>query len=56
MTTALFLLRCIQIGLSIRDLDLLTIGMVNDLYAESRNDECQDSYRQLASQEDMDAF
>ena len=47
MTTALFLLRCIQIGLSIRDLDLLTIGMVNDLYAESR---------QLASQEDFDAF
>ena len=56
MTTALFLLRCVQIGLSIRDLDLLTIGMVNDLYAESRNDEYQDSYRQLASQEDMDRF
>ena len=34
MTTALFLLRCIQIGLSIRDLDLLTTGMVNDLYKE----------------------
>ena len=30
MTTALFMLRCVQIGLSIRDLDLLTIGMVND--------------------------
>jgi len=56
MTTALFLLRCVQIGLSIRDLDLLTIGMVNDLYAESRNDECQDSWGQLASQEDMDRF
>lgn len=56
MTTALFLLRCVQIGLSIRDLDLLTIGMVNDMYAESGNDECQDSYKQLASQEDMDQF
>ena len=56
MTTALFLLRCIQIGLSIRDLELLTIGMVNDLYAESRNDEYQDSYRQIAGQEDFDAF
>ena len=56
MTTPLFLLRCVQIGLSIRDLDLLTIGMVNDMYAESRNDECQDSYREIAQQEDFDAF
>ena len=54
MTTPLFLLRCVQIGLHISELDLLTIGMVNEMYAESRNDECQDSYNQLASQEDMD--
>lgn len=26
MTTPLFLLRCVQIGLSISELDLLTIG------------------------------
>ena len=39
MTTPLFLLRCVQLGLSIRDLDLLTIGMVNDMYVESRNDQ-----------------
>ena len=39
MTTPLFLLRCLQIGLSLSDLDLLTIGMVNDMYCESRNDE-----------------
>ncbi len=56
MTTALFLLRCVQIGLHISELDLLTIGMVNEMYAESRNDECQDSYNQLASQEDFDRF
>ena len=31
MTTPLFLLRCVQLGISIRDLDLLTIGMVNDV-------------------------
>ena len=31
MTTPLFLLRCVQLGLSIRDLDLLTIGMINDI-------------------------
>ncbi len=39
MTTALFLLRCLQIGLSLRDLDMLTVGMVNELYIESRRDE-----------------
>ena len=32
MTTPLFLLRCVQLGISIRDLNLLTIGMVNDMF------------------------
>lgn len=54
MTTPLFLLRCIQLGISIRDLDLLTIGMVNDMYAESRNDDCK--YATVAVQEDFDKF
>ena len=54
MTTPLFLLRCVQLGLSIRDLDLLTIGMVNDIYAESRNDDYK--YREVATQEDFDRF
>lgn len=54
MTTPLFLLRCVQLGLSIRDLDLLTIGMVNDMYAESKNDDCD--YERLATQEDFDNF
>lgn len=54
MTTPLFLLRCVQLGLSIRDLDLLTIGMVNDMYSESGNDDCK--YNQLATQEDFDRF
>lgn len=54
MTTPLFLLRCLQIGLSLRDLDLVTIGMVNDMYAESRNDDFK--YKELASQEDFDNF
>lgn len=54
MTTPLFLLRCVQLGLSIRDLDLLTIGMVNDIYAESRNDDYK--YKEIASQEDFDKF
>ena len=54
MTTPLFLLRCVQIGLSIRDLDLLTIGMVNDMYAESSNDDYK--YPEVATQEDFDNF
>ncbi len=55
MTTPLFLLRCLQIGLSLSDLDLLTIGMVNDMYIESRNDEYK-GYAILGDQSDMDAF
>ncbi|MEI2995067.1 MAG: hypothetical protein V8T24_09410, partial [Roseburia hominis] len=39
MTTPLFLLRCVQLGISIRDLDLLTIGLVNDMYAENSDDD-----------------
>lgn len=54
MTTPLFLLRCVQLGISIRDLDLLSIGMVNDMFAESRNDECK--YVTLATQGDFDKF
>lgn len=54
MTTPLFLLRCVQLGVSVRDLDLLTIGLVNDMYAESGNDECR--YREVATQEDFDKF
>ena len=54
MTTPLFLLRCVQLGISIRDLDLLTIGMVNDMYAESRNDDYD--YPTVATQSDYDNF
>ena len=55
MTTPLFLLRCVQLGLSISELDLLTIGMVNDMFAESRNDEYT-GYHELATQKDFDLF
>jgi len=30
MTTPLFLLRCVQLGLSMADLELLSIGLIND--------------------------
>ena len=56
MTAPLFMLRCVQLGISIRDLDLLTIGMVTDMYTESSNDAASESYATLASQHDMDVF
>ena len=57
MTTPLFMLRCVQLGISIRDLDLLTIGMVYDLIVESHNDSVADEvYSVTATQEQFDAF
>ena len=57
MTTPLFLLRCVQLRISIRDLDLLTIGMVNDMYVESGNDQDADKkYSVIATQADLDRF
>ena len=54
MTTPLFLLRCVQLGLSMGDLDFLTIGLVNDMFTERENDECH--YDVLADQRDFDAL
>ena len=57
MTTPLFLLRCVEIGISIRDLDLLTIGLVLDMWTEKGNDDVK--YKKVAreaTQEDFDAF
>ena len=51
---SLFLLRCVQPGLSIRGLALLTVGMMNDMYAENRNDEHK--YAVVATQENFDKF
>ena len=54
MTTALFLLRAAQLGIPMRDLELLTIGMVTDMMIEANNDTCE--YNQLPTQEDFDRF
>lgn len=54
MTTALFLLRVVQLGISISDLDYLSVGMVIDMFTELDNDDCD--YCDLATQEDMDKF
>lgn len=54
ITTPLLLLRAVQLGISVRDMDLLTIGMINEMYAEASNDTLE--YPTLATQEDMDRF
>ena len=54
MTTALLMLRCVELGLNIGDLDLLTIGSVNDMFNEKRRDSLE--WREEASQGDMDKF
>ena len=54
MTTALFLLRCTEVGLSMNDLDELSVGMVNDMFVEKSNDNY--NWKELASQDDFDRF
>lgn len=54
MTTPLFLLRCMEIGISVSDLDLLTVGLVLDIWTEKTNDGVK--YARVATQEDFDKF
>ena len=54
MTTPLFLLRCMEVGLSMSDLGLVTIGLVLDMWTEKGNDSVH--YDTLATQDDMDRF
>lgn len=52
MNTALFTLRCIQCGISISDMEFLSMGMVNDMFAEMKNDSYK--YPLIATQTDID--
>lgn len=54
ITTALLMLRALKLGISLRDMELLTIGMINEMYAEAANDSLD--WPELATQEDMDRF
>lgn len=54
MSTALLLLRAAQVGISVSDLELMTIGMLQDIYVEALND--QVPYARVATQEDFDRF
>ena len=46
------MLRCVEIGLSVVDLERLSLGMVYDMMTEYNNDDVQ--YPYIATQEDMD--
>lgn len=46
------MLRCTQVGISISDLELLSVGMVNDMFIEMKNDEYE--YPIIATQQDID--
>ena len=55
----LFLLRCLEVGLFLSDLDLLTIGMVLDIWTEKGNDGEKYEARAIvreANQHDFDVF
>lgn len=54
MNTAVLLLRAVQLGISLTDMELLTIGMVCDMYTEQLNDGVD--YPIEATQEDFDRF
>lgn len=54
MTLGLFLLRAVQMGVSLDDLDGLEYGTVIDMMTESSNDGY--TYDYVASQEDFDRF
>ena len=54
MTTGLFLLRAVQMGLTMDDLEHLTVGAVYDMFTERGNDEIE--WPEVASQEDFDRF
>ncbi len=54
MTTALFMLRCKEIGLTFSETENMTIGMVFDMLTERQNDEYE--YPLKATQADFDKF
>lgn len=53
-TTSLYLLRALQVGLKLPDLEFLDMGDVYDILTEAGNDNCH--YKQLATQSDFDKF
>ena len=54
LTTPLFLLRCMEVGISMPDLDLLTIGLIMDVWTDKGNDSTDYAYK--VQQSDFDRF
>lgn len=54
LTTALYILRVVQVGLKLSDLDSLDYGFVMDMITELDNDSYK--YKQKATQADFDRF
>nr|DAR84861.1 MAG TPA: hypothetical protein [Caudoviricetes sp.]DAX65540.1 MAG TPA: hypothetical protein [Caudoviricetes sp.] len=47
-------MRAVKLGISIEDLELLTIGLVMDMFTELQNDNFE--YEEVAEQADFDKF
>ena len=52
INTAVFFLRAAQLGLSMADLEILSVGMVLDMLIERQNDDYD--YPLIATQADID--
>lgn len=48
------MLRCLQLGLSLADMEVMEYGIVVDMLIEAEND--GETWQQLATQEDFDRF
>lgn len=53
LTTALFLVRCAELGISAADMELLTVGTIVDMFAEKQIDE---GGERMATQDDFEKF
>jgi len=54
MNTAVYFLRAKQMGLSINELEEMTVGFLIDLITEGANDDAK--YSEIATQADFDKF
>ncbi|MCR4640378.1 MAG: hypothetical protein K5677_14325 [Ruminococcus sp.] len=48
-------MRCKQLGLTMTELDMLTIGLINDMFTERENDDFE-GWQEVAGQADFDNF
>ncbi len=54
MNTAVYFLRAKQMGLTIKEMEEMTVGFLIDLITEGANDEYK--YQEVATQADFDKF